>query len=99
MQPSVSLEDVSITRVSTHGHMGATELDGVVTLLVRSDGINFKYAYKFTSSQTNVLGLVANAAALLKRELEGLIAASQNVFPTPRAPGLYAPALPSDTHL
>lgn len=80
MQALVILEDLSITRINTQGHMGATEYDGAVTLRARSESLDFKYTYRFTNSQVNTVGLVANAGALLKRELEALAAAAANPF-------------------
>ena len=80
MAAQITLEGISITRVNMQGHMGATEFDGVVTLRAQSDGLDFKYAYKFSGSQSHVPGLVANAIALLRRELQELLVESEHLF-------------------
>jgi len=84
MTAIVVLENVSITRINTQGHMGATVYDGTVTLRAKSERLDFRYTYEFTNSQVNAVGLAANAGAMLKKELEALAVAAANPF-QPRA--------------
>jgi hypothetical protein len=80
MPAIVALEGVKITRINLRGHMGVTQLDGVVTLHARSDAIEFKYAYEFKDSQAGVTDIVNSAVNALKRELLIFERATQDVF-------------------
>jgi hypothetical protein len=79
MPAIVVLRDVSIAKVNTEGHMGHTVYDGVVTLRGKSDGLVFEYAYPFNSFDS-VASAVAQAAGMLKTELDALSAATQQVL-------------------
>jgi hypothetical protein len=79
MAAIVVLNEVSVTRVNTQGHMGKTVYNGTVTLEAKSDGLEFRYAFQF-NSYDSVAGAVSQAAAMLKSELDALSAATHDVL-------------------
>jgi hypothetical protein len=74
---TLSLVGVTLARVNIQGHK--TQYDGTVTLHAKTSGLDFKYVYKFADFDS-VPSAIAQAAGLLKRDLEALSAETQNVL-------------------
>lgn len=78
MNAMVTLNEVLVTQIN-HGHMGKTVYSGKVILQARSEGLDFNFAFPF-NSYDSVAGAVAQAAKMLKSELNALAAATQVVL-------------------
>ena len=78
MSAAVVLSEVSVTQI-TKGHMSKAVYSGTVTLQAQSEGLDFNFTFPFNSFDS-VAGAVAQAAAVLKSELNALAAATQVVL-------------------
>jgi hypothetical protein len=77
MPANVGLAGVSVTRIYSDGS-GVTIYDGSASYRVASDTIAFEYVYKFVAAQ-GIATAVMSGAAYLKRDLDDLSLATQNI--------------------
>lgn len=80
MPANVALTDVVISKV--YKSAGQTQYDGTVTLRAATDRLRFEYIYKFNAAQS-VEAAVADAAGVLKNDLDQLSASTQQVLSHP----------------
>jgi hypothetical protein len=77
MPATVVLNAVSVTRIYSQGSLGEVH-DGAASYRVASDSINLLYTYKFVAARS-ISSAVMDGAAYLKRELDDLSLATQNI--------------------
>lgn len=82
MNAIVSVENVSITRVNWQGHPDQKQYSGIVTYRAILSGLDFEYRFSFPG-YIDIAQATTNGAATLKRNLDSLSVATQNLqFPS-----------------